>query len=100
MGCIVLEGPAGKRKVPEGEPYQRLVGEEIVGVDWDCKGAEQRDVEAELERQGVAWGDAIAWVTKRLGVKQCAPCKARQEILNHAKELGWGETLRQIRETF
>jgi transposase-like protein len=99
MSCIILKSPLGERKIPENEPYQFLKDEVIVGVDWSCKGLEQRDVESELASRGVKWGDAIAWVTKKLGVKQCAPCKARQEILNHAKENGWVETMRQMKGT-
>ena len=99
MGCIILKGPLGERKIPENEPYTFLKDEAIVGVDWNCKGAEQRDVEAELAEQGVQWGDAIAWVTKKFGIKQCTPCKARQEILNNANELGWIETARRIKDT-
>ena len=53
----------------------------------------------EVEKAGVQWGDAIAWVTGKMGIRQCAPCHARQEILNHARQLGWAETIRQIKET-
>lgn len=99
MACIVLHSPAGTRRVVENTPYRLLLGEEIIGVDPSCEGQDQRNVDTELEKQGIQWGNAIAWVTKRLGIQQCAPCKARQEILNHAQELGWSETLRQIKET-
>jgi hypothetical protein len=99
MACIILQSEFGERKVEENTPYRLLVGEKIVGVDWNCQGEEQRDVEAELEKQGLKLGDAVAWVTKKIGMKQCAPCKARQEILNHAKELGWSETIKQIKDT-
>lgn len=100
MNCIILKSPLGERKVLEGEPYQLMIGEYIDGVDYNCSGDEVRDVDTQLEKAGIKWGDTIAWVTKRLGIKQCAPCKARQEILNHASEHGWKETLRQIKGTF
>lgn len=93
MACIILSGPLGERKIPENVPYQRLNGETIVGVDWTCAGQEQRSVEEELARQGIKWGDAVAWVTKKLGVQQCAPCKARQVIMNQ----GIAETVKHIR---
>ena len=99
MGCIILKSERGERKIPENTPYQLLKGESIVGVDWNCAGQEQRSVEEELAKEGIQWGDAIAWVTKKIGMKQCAPCKARQEILNSARELGWSETIRQLKET-
>jgi hypothetical protein len=58
------------------------------------------NVELELERGGLKLGDSIAWATKKLGIKQCVPCKARQEILNNVSEVGWAETIKQIKETF
>ena len=64
----------------------------------------QRSVEhqlnEELGKHGIAWGDAIAWATHKAGIKQCAECKKRQVILNQAKRLGVVETVRQIAETF
>jgi hypothetical protein len=58
------------------------------------------ELSEELSNQGIQWGDAIAWVTKSLGISQCTPCKARQEILNKAGTLGVKETIRLIKETF
>ena len=101
MACIVLKSPLGERKIPENTPYQLLKEEAIIGVAWDCGESIQSDeVDQNLERAGLKIGDAIAWTTKKLGIKQCAPCKARQAILNHAKENGWAETLKQLKETF
>jgi len=100
MACIILKSALGERKIPENTPYRLLVGEALAGVDWDCGEVLQVDVEAELKKAGLQLGDAIAWVTKKVGIKQCAPCKARQEILNHVSELGWTETIKQIRGTF
>ena len=86
----------------EGQSHIPAPGAYNTGVvKWDCgTSTPQDEVEEKLEAQGLKIGDTIAWVTKKLGLKQCAPCKARQEILNHARELGWSETLRQIKETF
>lgn len=99
MACIILESPFGTRLIPENTRYQLSVDEKIVGVSWDCADTDQREVERELEKQGLKLGDTIAWVTKKLGIKQCAPCKARQEILNNVEKAGWAETLRQIKAT-
>ena len=63
-----------------------------------------RSLEAQLNEsmhnEGIQWGDAIAWATSKLGIEQCAACKARQALLNQVKSLGVKETLRQIKETF
>ena len=100
MACIKLHSEWGDRIIPENTPYRLLRGEQIVGVTWDCGNqVTQDEVDAELEREGLKLGDAIAWVTKKFGIQQCAPCKARQEILNHARKLGWSETFRQLKET-
>lgn len=87
----------------EGVAHKPPLGAFIVPglIDWTCAGGtQQNEVDAMLEKQGLKLGDSIAWVTKRLGIKQCAPCKARQEILNHVAEKGWAETLKQIKRTF
>lgn len=102
MACITIKAATGEtRTIPENTPYPpgwTFTGE----IEWKCgdtavMGAP--NVDAELAKAGLGLGDAIAWVTKKIGLKQCAPCKARQEILNNAAELGWSETLRQIKET-
>jgi hypothetical protein len=104
MACFLLKSEWGERWMEENKPYQRLPGEYIVdgAIRWDC-GPQNEAVEdtvmATLEKAGIPWGDAIAWVTKKIGIQQCAPCKARQEILNNASKNGWTETLRQIKET-
>jgi len=57
------------------------------------------NIAAKLDEEGIKWGDAVAWATKQLGVKQCAPCKARQAILNEVSKVGWVETIKRIKET-
>ena len=105
MACFTVRGPRGERKIEEGQQYRLAPGEAIVPglIDWACgpqiPGDPAYNAQEELEAQGVKWGDAVAWVTKQLGVKQCAPCKARQEILNNASKVGWAETIKQIKET-
>ena len=99
MGCIILSSEFGERKIPENEPYNLLKGETIVGVDWTCNGMEQRDVQAELERQGIPWGKAVAYATKMVGMKQCSACKAREYLLDHVKENGIAFTAAEILKT-
>lgn len=103
MACINIKNADGEvRTIPENTPYSaewKFTGE----IAWDCGNdpvPSGPSVDEELNKAGIQWGDAIAWVTKKIGVKQCAPCKARQEILNHAKENGWVATLKSIKETF
>lgn len=66
--------------------------------------ASHRSLEAQLteamSKDGIQWGDAIAWATHQLGIEQCAACKSRQHILNRAKSLGIVEVVRQIKDTF
>lgn len=80
----------------EGVPYRLRPGEKVYGSSFD---EDKVQLETALNEGGVMWGDAVAWVTKRLGIHQCAPCKARQEILNHMGEHGIAETVRLIRDT-
>lgn len=90
-------------KVPENKAHTPPVGAFNTGrVDWECEGgATTRDeLNAQMERNGVQWGSAIKWVTKRLGIKQCSACKARETILNHAAEKGWAATIKELKETF
>jgi hypothetical protein len=53
----------------------------------------------QLHENGIKWGDVVAWAAKKVGAKQCAPCKARQTILNHIQQNGVVETIRLIKET-
>ncbi len=110
MDCLVIRTAEGKTRSiaagPDGVYHYRLgPGESFQGeFDSLCKGVEIVDrgetVDEKLAKEGLGLGDAIAWVTKKIGIKQCAPCKARQEILNSAAEIGWKETIKQLRETF
>lgn len=53
----------------------------------------------EMGKQGIQWGDAIAWATHKMGIQQCAACAKRQFILNRVKQAGLVETVKQIAET-
>lgn len=105
MACIKVSGPLGERLIPEGPDgvvTDKRIDEEIIGVSWDCGPTLQNDPEVDrrLEGAGIPWGSAIAWATAKVGIAKCTSCKAREYILNHAKELGWAETFKQIRDTF
>lgn len=104
MACIIWQMPNGDEfKVPAEKAHRPPAGAFNTGrIDWNCEGGatQQNEVDAMMERNGIMWGSAIKWVTQRIGVKQCSSCKAREMILNSAKELGWAETMRQLKETF
>ena len=102
MACITWELPNGERYlIAENENHIPPPGAFNTGiVDWTCDGnTERHEVNAMLERSGVQWGSVIKFVTQRIGIKQCSACKAREIILNSAKENGWAETIRQLKET-
>jgi hypothetical protein len=102
MACIILETPNGTTyRWPDNQARTPVPGEKIVGVDWACGPQILEDeVNARLKEEGIQWGSAIKWVTQRIGLKQCSSCKAREEILNRVKELGWAQTLKELKETF
>ena len=60
----------------------------------------EHQLREELGKQGVQWGDAIAWATHKVGLNQCAACKKRQALLNQVSQLGVVETARQVARTF
>ena len=104
MACIIWQMPNGKEfKVPENEAHTPPMGAVNTGrIDWECA---KGDVDSDMYRgmmaqHGVQWGSAVKWVASRIGIKQCSACKAREEILNHVKEHGWAETIRQLKETY
>ena len=88
---IMVEHPAGTSLTMEGGRLQ-------------VESPSHRSLEYQLNdamgKEDIKWGDAIAWATSKLGIEACAACRARQRILNHAKQLGIAETIRQIKETF
>jgi hypothetical protein len=98
---IVLQSPAGRRIVLENEPYQLLPDETIVGTEWDLKAKDELDIlQAETIDLGIAWGDAIAAITKSVGIKPCSSCEQRRQIMNELKKNGLKKTLTLIKETF
>lgn len=102
MACVTWELPNGERYlVGEGVPHSPVAGAFNTGiVDWTCVGGtQQNEVDAMLEQAGIKWGTAIKKVTGWIGMKQCSACTAREVILDKAHELGWVETLRQLKDT-
>lgn len=97
---IILQNCSGvKRLVEEGivyypnDPCEREpIGSDAIHLF--------EEVDKAFQEQGIQWGDAIAWITHSIGISQCTPCKARQEILNKAGTLGVKETVKQILGTF
>ena len=105
MACFTLRGPNGDRQIAENENYQLQVGEAIVPglIDWTCEGVSvsaNDDFQAQLANEGIQWGDAIAWATKKAKLKQCGGCQARQVIFNNASQVGWVATFKAIKDTF
>lgn len=100
---IVLRGPEGERRIPDNTPFKWKAGEVYAGSGHDGSAEvtpPSTNVDAKLEEAGLKLGDAIAWVTHKMGIQQCAPCKARQEILNNVGKHGWAATIKQIKNTF
>lgn len=48
---------------------------------------------------GIPMANALATVTKALGL-HCASCAQRHELVKRVNELGFEETVRQVKETF
>lgn len=96
MACIIIKGPNGERTIPEGTPYPKE--ERLVGVDMSCNGVVTTPgvdpVQEELAQNGIAWGDAVAWVAKKIGARHCSGCEARRVIMNK----GIKETAKAIKE--
>ena len=88
---IAVEHPEGTTLALEGNR---------ISVDMPSHRSLESQLNDAMGKEGIQWGDAIAWATSKLGIQACAACKARQRILNHAKSLGIQETVRQIKETF
>lgn len=93
---IVIEGPNGRRFVEEGAAFTLEPGERVIGSERYVSDALQKTA----DELGIGLGDLIAKATKAFGIKPCAPCEKRRQILNRIGELGVAETIRQLKETF
>lgn len=92
----------GDRKIAIEHPTGTTIT--LEGGKLEVETPANRSLESKLTdamgKEGIQWGDAIAWATSKLGIQECAGCKARRQILNQAKNLGIAETIRQIKETY
>ena len=115
MPCLQIRQADGKPRlvlIRKGESIPMTIGEVVLGVDQSCDESNIGDpsrppvatassvnVDKELEDNGLKLGDTIAWVTSKLGITQCPPCKARQEIFNEMNKVGIIETIKRIKAT-
>lgn len=87
---IIVEGPQGKRKIESGTPFKLNPGEKIVGSDGEGRLEEEKKKLEDLARaEGIGVGDLVAKLTKTFGIKPCASCKQRQQVLNRLRIDGW-----------
>lgn len=94
---IILEGPEGKRIVEAGVPYKLKPGERITGSAASEENAKDKVKLSKLaEEQGIGVGDLVAKLTKVFGIKPCAKCEQRRQVLNRLRIDGWQITLDKI----
>ncbi len=94
---IILEGPNGRRLIPEGIKYRLGPGERIVGSEYSFEQAEEaRKLKVMAEQQGVGVGDLVAKLTKVFGISPCSKCQERQKVLNRLRIDGWKITLDEV----
>ncbi len=87
---IIVEGPKGRREIPDGEAYgrnERMVGSYKTGDAFA----------AVTYHSGIPAGDLAAALLKTVGFKswwdkvhggECLPCKHRQAAANYVKLMG------------
>lgn len=99
MSVILLRGPGGLRRVPEGVPYRKLPGEQVIGSEHDPTEKELNDV---LEANRIPIGDfvekAFKLLPEAIRPAHCSRCEKRKQVLNHIRENGVMATLKQLRE--
>ena len=94
---IILDGPNGKRVVEAGLPYKLQPGEKIVGSERSNEMQEEHNKLKRLAKeQGIGVGDLVAKLTKVFGIKPCASCEQRRQILNRLRIDGWKITLDKV----
>ena len=113
--CIQLRSPEGViRLVKSGEPYRKLPGEEIMGVDRTCAGTikqavKTKDGQLRTELDSALGSGAGDWIrtmvkpfAKLIGKDQCSACEARRIATNAYAKLkgqhGQLEALRIMKE--
>ena len=96
---ILLKGPNGLRRVPEGVPYRKLPGEQVVGSEHDPVEAELNN---ELHKYDTPMGDfveaAFKLLPEAIRPQHCSKCEKRKQVLNHIRENGVMNTLQKLRE--
>jgi hypothetical protein len=96
---IVLKGPDGLRRVPEGVPYRKLPGEKVIGSERDETESELND---QLEKHEIPLGDfverAFKLLPEAIRPTHCSACEKRKKVLNHIRSNGVLNTIKQIRE--
>ena len=101
MSWIILQGPAGIRKVAEGSPYRLEKGEFVAGSEDSFEvDKSTTDLATLASQHGIAWGDMLAAATKALGIKPCKSCEQRRLIMNQVSKLGVAKAFELIKETF
>lgn len=76
--AVIQAANGSLREVPIGVRFRLEPGEQVIG---------RRVVASSLldesrSSMGVGLGDIVAFVTKKFGVKPCAPCNKRRQRLN------------------
>ena len=63
---------------------------------WYCRdcgaGPYRVEVRRNCRRHLPGLGDAVAWITTKLGIRKCGRCSKRQEALNAAFPFPWGHS--------
>jgi hypothetical protein len=99
MRWILLNGPDGLRRVQEGVPYRMLPGEQVIGSEMDST---EQELNEALHKNNIALGDfvekAFKLLPEAIRPTHCSKCEKRKRVLNHIRENGVLETVRQIRE--
>ena len=99
MSLILLRGPDGLRRVPEGVPYRKLPGEVVIGSEQDPLDAELNNALAE---HSIPMGDfvekAFKLLPEAIRPQHCSKCEKRKQVLNHIRENGVLNTIQKLRE--
>ena len=96
---ILLKGPDGLRRVPEGVPYRKLPGEKVIGSEQDRLEA---DLNNALSEHNIPIGDfverAFKLLPEAIRPKHCSKCEKRKQVLNLIRENGVLNTIQKLRE--
>lgn len=94
---IVIASTEGTRKVPEGVPYRLLPGERVIGAAED---ETETELKAELDKQGIQWGDfvesVVQLIPEKIRPEHCTKCEKTKQALNHVRENGVLKTVKDV----